>query len=62
MNSNPVTAIFWSLYVVTGNKVVYSMNKEYCEKLKKEIVKSILAVRLSYDTGKKEHQCVIEEI
>ena len=37
-------------------------NKEYCEKLKKENVANILMVGLGYDTGKKEHQCVIEEI
>ncbi|MDE7415619.1 MAG: ATP-binding protein [Lachnospiraceae bacterium] len=37
-------------------------SKEYCEKLRKENVENILAVGLSYDTGRKEHQCVIEEI
>lgn len=37
-------------------------NREYCEKLRKEKVESILAVGLSYDTDKKEHQCVIEEL
>lgn len=37
-------------------------SKEYCEKLRKEKVERILAVGLSYDTGKKEHQCVIEDI
>jgi len=37
-------------------------NKEYCEKLKKENVHYILAVGLSYDTNKKEHQCIIEQI
>lgn len=36
--------------------------KEYCEKLRKEKVERIFAVGLSYDTGKKEHQCVIEDI
>lgn len=36
--------------------------KEYCEKLKGEHVEHILAVGLSYDTVKKEHQCVIEEL
>ncbi len=36
--------------------------KEYCEKLRKEKVEQILAVGLSYDTGKKEHQCFIEEV
>lgn len=37
-------------------------NKEYCEKLRKENVKDILAVGLSYDTGKKEHHCIITDI
>lgn len=37
-------------------------SKEYCEKLRRENVERILAVGLSYDTGKKEHQCFIEEI
>ncbi len=37
-------------------------SKGYCEKLRKENIERILAVGLSYDTGKKEHQCVIEEI
>ncbi|MDE7476664.1 MAG: ATP-binding protein, partial [Lachnospiraceae bacterium] len=37
-------------------------NKEYCEKLRREHVENILAVGLSYDTEKKEHKCVIEEI
>ena len=36
--------------------------KEYSEKLKKENVSSILAVGLNYDTDKKEHQCIIEEL
>lgn len=36
--------------------------KEYCEKLRKEKVEHILAVGLSYETAKKEHQCVIEEL
>lgn len=37
-------------------------NKEYCEKLRKENVTDILAVGLSYDIKRKEHQCIIEEI
>ena len=37
-------------------------NKEYYEKLKKENVKNILAVGISYDTHSKEHQCVIEKL
>ena len=37
-------------------------DKEYCEKLRKEKVDHILAVGLSYDTDKKVHQCVIEQI
>lgn len=37
-------------------------SREYCEKLRKENIGSILAVGISYDTKKKEHQCVIEEI
>lgn len=36
--------------------------KEYCEKLRKENVTRILAVGINYDTKKKEHQCVIEEL
>ncbi|MDE7415618.1 MAG: ATP-binding protein [Lachnospiraceae bacterium] len=42
--------------------IVQIKSKEYCEKLRKENIERILAVGLSYDTGKKEHQCVIEEI
>lgn len=37
-------------------------SKEYYEKLRKENVKNILAVGISYDTDRKEHQCMIEEI
>lgn len=37
-------------------------DKEYCEKLRKEKIKNILAVAISYDSVKKEHQCLIEEI
>ncbi|MBD5458760.1 MAG: AAA family ATPase [Lachnospiraceae bacterium] len=37
-------------------------DKEYCEKLWKENVKNILVVGISYDSKKKEHQCMIEEI
>ncbi len=36
--------------------------KEYSEKLKKENVSAILAVGISYDTARKEHECLIEEI
>lgn len=36
--------------------------KEYSEKLQKVNVEKILAVGINYDTGKKEHQCIIEEI
>ena len=36
--------------------------REYSEKLKKENVTAILAVGINYDTNKKEHQCVIEEL
>ena len=36
--------------------------KEYCEKLRKENVGVVLAVGLSYDTHRKEHSCIIEEI
>ena len=36
--------------------------KEYCEKLKKENIEHILLVGINYDTDKKEHQCMIEEI
>ena len=35
--------------------------KEYSEKLKKENIGHILLVGISYDTSKKEHQCLIEE-
>ena len=37
-------------------------NKEYCDKLKREYVEKILAVGISYDVNRKEHQCIIEEI
>lgn len=36
--------------------------REYCEKLKKEQVKNILAVGICYDTVTKEHACKIETI
>lgn len=36
--------------------------REYSEKLKKENVGNILMVGIGYDTNKKEHQCMIEEI
>ncbi|MDE6891468.1 MAG: ATP-binding protein [Lachnospiraceae bacterium] len=36
--------------------------REYCEKLREENVEKILAVAISYDSRKKEHQCLIEEI
>ena len=32
------------------------------EKLKKENMTAILVVGINYDTNKKEHQCVIEEL
>lgn len=37
-------------------------DKEYCEKLRREKVEKILLVGISYDTKKKEHQCMIEYI
>lgn len=37
------------------------IEKEYCEKLKKENIKDILIVGISYDSHQKEHQCIIEE-
>lgn len=37
-------------------------SKEYSEKLKKEKTECILAVGINYDSKKKEHQCLIEEI
>ena len=37
-------------------------NKEYSEKLRKKKVGSILAVGINYDSRKKEHQCLIEEL
>ncbi|MDE7029639.1 MAG: PD-(D/E)XK nuclease domain-containing protein, partial [Lachnospiraceae bacterium] len=42
--------------------IVQIRNKEYCERLRSEGVERILAVGLSYDTKKKEHQCTIEEL
>lgn len=42
--------------------IVQIRNKEYCEKLRGEHVEHILAVGLSYDISKKEHQCVIEDL
>ena len=33
--------------------------KEYCEKLKKENITSILGVGICYDPGRKEHTCEI---
>ncbi len=36
--------------------------REYCAKLREENVEKILAVAISYDSRKKEHQCLIEEI
>lgn len=37
-------------------------NKEYSEKLKIEKTEHILAVGINYDSKKKQHQCLIEEI
>lgn len=37
-------------------------SKEYSRKLKTENIEYILAVGLSYDSDKKEHQCLIEEL
>ncbi len=37
-------------------------NKEYSEKLRKKKVGSILAVGINYNSRKKEHQCLIEEL
>lgn len=42
--------------------IVQIRDKEYCEKLRREKVDHILAVGLSYDTDKKEHLCVIEQL
>lgn len=36
--------------------------REYCEKLQKENAESILAVGISYDTARKVHQCIIEQL
>lgn len=36
--------------------------REYAEKLKREQIRTILAVGLSYDLVRKEHACVIEEL
>lgn len=33
--------------------------KEYCEKLKKKNITSILGVGICYDPGRKEHTCEI---
>ena len=37
------------------------IEKEYCEKLRKENIGKILIVGISYDSHNKEHQCIIEE-
>lgn len=37
-------------------------DKEYSEKLRKEMVETILMVGINYNTDAKEHQCKIEEI
>ncbi len=37
-------------------------DREYCERLWKENISHILAVGLGYDTKRKEHRCLIEEI
>lgn len=37
------------------------MEKEYCEKLKKEHIKNILIVGISYDSRTKDHRCIIKE-
>ncbi len=37
-------------------------NKEYDEKLRAKKIEKILAVGLSYDTNRKEHQCVIVDL
>lgn len=36
--------------------------KEYCEKLRKENITSILGVGICYDPGRKEHTCMIEQM
>lgn len=38
------------------------IEKEYCEKLKKESVGNILIVGISYNSCSKEHQCIIEDL
>lgn len=38
------------------------MEKEYCEKLKAEHISHILAVGISYDSNKKEHECLIQTL
>lgn len=45
-----------------GDAIAQIKDKEYSEKLKKEKVNSILAVGLNYNTDRKEHQCIIEEL
>lgn len=35
--------------------------KEYCEKLVRENITNILMVGINYNTGKKEHGCIVEE-
>lgn len=42
--------------------IVQIREKEYSEKLKKEKVSAILAVGISYDTARKEHHCLIEQL
>lgn len=44
------------------NAIRQIQEKEYCEKLKNEMVTKILLVGMNYQTDKKEHQCMIEEI
>ena len=36
--------------------------KEYCQKLRREDARTVLAVGISYDSRQKTHQCLIEEI
>ena len=38
------------------------MEREYCEKLREEKIEDILAVGINYNSGSKEHQCVIRKV
>ena len=45
-----------------GHAIRQIKEKEYCEKLKREHIKNVLAVGISYDTAAKQHACQIEAL